>query len=74
MRILHRVSALEAELVHLETSFAEARAAGREPDVAKLALYGALTDRQRRLAEPLGWQRGQRDVSSNEEPADANSE
>jgi hypothetical protein len=34
--------------VHLETSFAEARAAGNEPDTGKLALYGALTDRQRR--------------------------
>ena len=29
-----------------------------------LALYGTLADRQRRLAEPLGWQRTQRDVGT----------
>ena len=60
---IRRISALEAELVHLETSFAEARAAGREPDMAKRSLYGSLADRQRRLSEPLGWQRTARDLT-----------
>jgi hypothetical protein len=52
-----RVSTLEAELVHLEDKFATVRAAGGEPDPAMLDLYGRLADRQRRLAEPLGWER-----------------
>jgi hypothetical protein len=58
-----RVATLEAELVHLEDKFATARAAGGEPDPAMLDLYGRLADRQRRLAEPLGWERTARDVT-----------
>jgi hypothetical protein len=58
-----RVSTLEAELVYLEDKFAQARAAGREPDIAELDLYGRLADRQRRLTDPLGWQRTPRDVT-----------
>jgi hypothetical protein len=50
-----RVSTLEAELVFLEEKFAKARAEGGEPNAADLDLYGRLADRQRRLAEPLGW-------------------
>ena len=57
-----RVSTLEAELIFLEDKFAEARAAGGEPDAAQLDLYGRLADRQRRLADPLGWQRTPRDI------------
>jgi hypothetical protein len=34
-----------------------ARSEGREPDLFKVELYGRLSDRQRRLADPLGWQR-----------------
>ena len=39
------------------------RAAGGEPDPATVDLYGRLADRQRRLADPLGWQRTPRDVT-----------
>jgi hypothetical protein len=60
-----RVSTLEAELVYLEDQFAQARAEGREPEIAALDLYGRLADRQRRLAEAaLGWQPTARDVTS----------
>jgi hypothetical protein len=58
-----RVSTLEAELIYLEDKFAQARAAGGEPDATQLDLYGRLADRQRRLADPLGWQRTPRDVT-----------
>ena len=58
-----RVSVLEAELVHLEDRFAAAREQGEEPDPLTLDLYGRLADRQRRLADPLGWHRAQREVS-----------
>jgi septal ring factor EnvC (AmiA/AmiB activator) len=58
-----RVSILEAELVHLEDGFAKIRAAGGEPDDSKLALYGQLADRQRRLSETLGWDRTMRDAT-----------
>jgi hypothetical protein len=58
-----RVSVLEAELCYLEDAFAATRAAGGEPDVARLDLYGRLADRQRRLADPLGWQRTPRDIT-----------
>jgi hypothetical protein len=60
-----RVSVLEAELVFLEDEFAAARLDGREPDPAKIDLYGRLSDRQRRLAEAaLGWQPTPRDVTT----------
>jgi hypothetical protein len=58
-----RVSVLEAELIFLEDEFAQARADGNEPDLLKVELYGRLADRQRRLAEPLGWRRTPRDVT-----------
>jgi len=58
-----RVGTLEAELVFIEDKFAAIRAAGGEPDIATLDLYGRLADRQRRLSDPLGWRRMQRDVS-----------
>jgi hypothetical protein len=54
---------LEAELVYLEDKFAQVRADGGEPAAAELDLYGRLADRQRRLADPLGWQRTARDVT-----------
>jgi hypothetical protein len=61
--VARRISTLEAELVFMEDRFAATRAAGGEPDMAKLDLYGRLADRQRRLADPLGWQRMPRDVT-----------
>ena len=57
-----RVSVLESELIYLEDYIATERQEGREPDDAKLDLYGRLADRQRRLADPLGWQRTARVV------------
>jgi hypothetical protein len=59
-----RVSVLEAELVFLEDGFALAREHGGEPEPHVLDLYGRLADRQRRLSEPLGWRRAQREVTS----------
>ena len=61
--IARRVGTLEAELVFIEDKLASIRAAGGEPDPATVDLYGRLADRQRRLADPLGWSRAQRDVS-----------
>jgi hypothetical protein len=58
-----RVAFLEAELVYLENEVATVRQAGGEPDPARLDLYGRLADRQRRLADPLGWHRTPRDVT-----------
>lgn len=58
-----RVSFLEAELVSIEDRLAKMRAEGVEPPDALLELYGRLSDRQRRLSEPLGWQRVARDVT-----------
>ena len=54
---------MEAELVFIEDSFAAIRAAGGEPDANKVDLFGRLADKQRRLADPLGWQRTPRDVT-----------
>lgn len=61
--IARRVGTLEAELVFMEDKFAATRAAGDEPDPATVDLYGRLADRQRRLADPLGWQRTPRGVT-----------
>jgi hypothetical protein len=61
--IARRISTLEAELVFLEDQFAAIRAKGGEPDMMRLDLYGRLADRQRRLANPLGWQRTPREVT-----------
>jgi hypothetical protein len=61
--VARRIGTLEAELVFIEDKLASIRAAGGEPDPAIVDLYGRLADRQRRLADPLGWQRTPRDVS-----------
>jgi len=58
-----RVAALEAELIHIEDRIATAHAAGDEPDVATLDLYGRLANGQRRHCEALGWERTPRDVT-----------
>src|SRR3974390_3544297 len=58
-----RVSVLESELCALEERFAEARAAGGEPDPGQLDLYSRLSNTQRRLSESLGWERTSRDVT-----------
>ena len=58
-----RVSVLESELVFLEDKIALTRQHGDEPDQALVEHYGRLADRQRRLADPLGWHRAQREVS-----------
>jgi hypothetical protein len=61
--IARRIGTLEAELVFMEDKLASTRAAGGEPDPATVDLYGRLADRQRRLADPLGWQRTPKDVT-----------
>lgn len=61
--LIRRVATLEAELVHYETKFALAREKGEEPKPTDVELYGRLSDRQRRLAEPLGWRRAARDIT-----------
>ena len=58
-----RLGTLEAELVFMEDRLAAIRAAGDEPDPTLIDLYGRTADRQRRLAEPLGWHRAQREIS-----------
>jgi hypothetical protein len=58
-----RCASLEAELVYLEDGFAQARAAGREPEAAQLDLYSRLSNTQRRLTEGLGWERTAKDVT-----------
>jgi hypothetical protein len=55
--VARRVAALEAELIFAEDKFAQARADGAEPSPDMLDLYGRLADRQRRLADALGWDR-----------------
>ncbi len=60
---VRRAAALEAELVHLEAGFAEARAEGRAPDAANLDLYSRITNTQRRVLESLGMNRRPRDVT-----------
>lgn len=62
MLMARRVGTLEAELVFIEDGFARTRAEGGEPDPALLDLYGRLADRQRRLADPLGWERNAKNV------------
>jgi hypothetical protein len=61
--VARRVAVLESELVHMEDSFAKLRAEGAEPEPAAVDLYGRLSDRQRRLAEPLGWERTAREIT-----------
>ena len=61
--VARRIGTLEAELVFMEDKFAATRATGGEPDPVAVDLYGRLADRQRRLADPLGWQRTPRDVT-----------
>jgi hypothetical protein len=61
--VSRRISVLEAELIYIEDTIARARQEGLEPDPLTAELYGRLADRQRRLADPLGWHRTPRDVS-----------
>lgn len=60
---IRRAAALEVELVHLEGTFAEARAAGRAPDAADLDLYSRITNTQRRVLDSLGMQARPQDVT-----------
>jgi hypothetical protein len=61
--VARRISTLEAELIFMEDKFAAIRAEGGDPDAMMLDLYGRLADRQRRLSDPLGWQRTPRDLT-----------
>jgi hypothetical protein len=69
--VARRISTLEAELVFLEDKFAATRAGGGGADMAQLDLYGRLADRQRRLADLLGWRRTPLDVQSFRERLEA---
>lgn len=60
--VARRVAALEAELIFAEDNFAQARADGGEPSPDMLDLYGRLADRQRRLADALGWDRDKKNA------------
>jgi hypothetical protein len=62
-----RIAALEAELVYREDEFARIRAEGGQPDIWQVDLYGRLADRQRRLSDPLGWQRTPKPVPTLDE-------
>ena len=58
-----RAACLETELIYLESQFASIRAAGGEPDLTKVEIYGRLAGNQRRIAEALGWERTARDIT-----------
>ena len=60
---IRRAAALEVELVHFESNFAEARAAGNAPDAAALDLYSRLANTQRRVLGSLGMQARPKDVT-----------
>jgi len=60
-----RIAALEAELIHIEDRIARAHAAGEEPAIADLDLYGRLANGQRRHCEALGWDRTARNITPN---------
>jgi hypothetical protein len=55
--IARRAACLEAELVHCEARFAQARADGKAPGADALAMYSTLSNTQRRLLNDLGLQR-----------------
>jgi hypothetical protein len=57
-------SVLQAELVYLADKIARARQDGDEPSATIVDLFGRLANQQRRLLEPLGWERQPRDVMS----------
>ena len=55
---------LPRDRAHLpRNQFATIRAAGGEPDLGKVEIYGRLAGNQRRIAEALGWERSQKDVT-----------
>jgi hypothetical protein len=66
-----RIAALEAELIEREIEFVQMRTKGREPEIWMVDVYGRLADRQRRLADPLGWRRTPKPVMSLSEYLDA---
>ena len=61
--LARRVAAFEAELIHLEDSFARTRTEGGTPDVADLDLYSRMSSAQRRHLEAIGLDRVPRDVT-----------
>ena len=61
--LIRRTAAFEAELVHLEVGFAQARAAGEAPSANSLDLYSRMASGQRRILEACGLHRVARDVT-----------
>jgi hypothetical protein len=60
--ISRRVATLEAELVAMESRFAQLRGKGDAPTMGDLDLYSRLSNTQRRHLEALGIQRRPRDL------------
>ena len=62
--LVRRIACFEAELCHLEFSFAKARTEGRAPEAADLDLYSRMASAQRRLLETVGLNRAAKDINS----------
>lgn len=60
--IFRRVAALEAELVAMESRFANLRMEGKPPSAGELDLYSRMSNTQRRHLESIGIQRRPRDL------------
>lgn len=60
--LCRRAAVIETELEYQEFAFAEARAAGREPKMARLDLYSRLSGNLKRLLEAVGIERRARPV------------
>lgn len=60
--ISRRVAALEAELVAMESRFANLRMEGKQPSAGDLDLYSRMSNTQRRHLESIGIQRRPRDL------------
>lgn len=61
--LIRRCTALEVELLALESRFTQAREQGEEPQAGDLDLYARLGNAQRRFLEGIGLQSVPRDVT-----------
>lgn len=61
--LIRRCTALEVELLALESRFAQARERGNDPEPTDLDRYARLANGQRRFVEALGLQAMPRDVT-----------
>jgi hypothetical protein len=58
-----RCAVLETELIFMEHRLARIHAEGGEPSPDQVDTYARVAGNQRRIAETLGWDRAQRDVT-----------